>query len=96
MIHPAYARTAFTHWISVADSAPPAPTGQCSAIAHTPPRVEGRMPRARKMGISGEPQVHVNGTTPESSDIDLASQLRRQPLEEGAFCYGVSQEVLPR
>lgn len=27
----------------------------------------------------------MNGTTPEGSDIDLASQLQRQPLEEGAF-----------
>jgi hypothetical protein len=54
------------------------------------------MHRARKMGIIDEPQVHVNGATPEGSDIDLASQLRRQPLEEGAFCYGVPQEVLTR
>jgi len=80
----------------MADAAPPTPTERRSAIPMNHAFItQARMGRTRKLGIV-ELQIHVYGSSPEGSDLDLTPQLRWQPLEESAFLRGGEDKALMR
>ena len=56
---------------------------------------QARMGSTRKLGIV-ELQIHVDGSSPEGSDLDLTPQLQGQPLEESAFLRGGEDKALMR